>query len=426
MKKVFETPDNGNYFFGYYDKSPLDVENQKLLACRSNFFHRMPASDDVLEIGYFDWKISDKFHKLADTRAWNWQQGCMLQWLGPLYQGKIIYNDRIDGRFVAIILDVVTNTKVQLPMAYYSASTKGDFVLCIDNERHAWYRGAYSYMGIQNESKRKDYMENDGVWRIDVSTNNLEQIITLKQLLENKKLSNMESAVHYVEHLMVAPDNKRFVFMHRWKTEDSGIYSRLYTANIDGSELYLLNDSGRMSHYCWRNSNEIVGWGGISNPINSLRKYKAIVKFLVKPLLPLYKKIAGGNSVDGNTLFSSMVSGDSYIVFTDKTSIKERLPVSILSKDGHPSFLSQNENLMVTDTYPDLNNDCKETLLLYDFAKRTSVVIDTLNHNNELARGGSRCDLHPKCSTVGGYVSIDTLNDGYRAMYLYKVEGKGV
>ena len=239
MKKVFETPDNGNYFFGYYDKSPLDVENQKLLACRSNFFHRMPASDDVLEIGYFDWKISDKFHKLADTRAWNWQQGCMLQWLGPLYQGKIIYNDRIDGRFVAIILDVVTNTKVQLPMAYYSASTKGDFVLCIDNERHAWYRGAYSYMGIQNESKRKDYMENDGVWRIDVSTNNLEQIITLKQLVENKKISNMESAVHYVEHLMVAPDNKRFVFMHRWKTEDSGIYSRLYTANIDGSELYL-------------------------------------------------------------------------------------------------------------------------------------------------------------------------------------------
>lgn len=423
MKRVFETPDNGNYFFGYYDKSPLDVENQRLLACRCDFFHRTPTSDDVLEIGYFDWRSSDKFHKLTDTRAWNWQQGCMLQWIGPLHQEKIIYNDRVDDRFVTIIFDVATKTKVQLPMAYYSASSNGDFVLCIDNERHAWYRGAYSYKGIQNKSKHKGYIENDGIWRIDVETNNLEQIITLRDLVEYKELTNMKSAVHYVEHLMIAPCNKRFAFMHRWKTADGGIYSRLYTANVDGSDIYLLNDSGRMSHYCWRNTNEIVGWGGISNPINRLRKYRFLAKYFFKPLLPLYKKVVGGNSVDGNTSLSSMISGDSYIIFKDKTDVKQRLPVSALGKDGHPSFLSQNQNLMVTDTYPDLNNDSEQALLLYDMTKSTSVIVDTLNHNSDLARGGARCDLHPKCSTVGDYVAVDTLNDGYRAMYLYENDG---
>jgi hypothetical protein len=421
LNKIFQTPKDGNYFFGYYDKSPLDINNKKLLACRSRFFDRAPTSDDTLEIGYFNWQRSDEFHKIVETKAWNWQQGCMLQWLGPEHQQKIIYNDRVDGQFVTIILDIVTNDRDQLSMAYYSASSKGDFVLCIDNERHAWYRGAYSYKGVENKDKKKAYIEDDGVWRIDISTKHVEQIITLKQLVENQYLSNMKSAIHYVEHLMIAPNNKRFVFMHRWKTEDGGIYSRLYTVNIDGSDLYLLNDSGRMSHYCWKNNKEVVGWGGLSNAVNSLRKYKTIVRYFIKPLMPLYRFIAKGDSIDGNTKISSLVSGDSYICFRDMSKNKHRIGLNILSKDGHPSFPVFGGDLMITDTYPNKHNDFLEELILYDYTNKAILDVQHLSHNHDLARGASRCDLHPKWSTDGSYVSIDTLNDGYRAMYLYKV-----
>ena len=81
---------------------------------------------------------------------------------------------------------------------------------------------------------------------------------------------------------MISPDNNRLSFLHRWKIEDGGIYARLYTANIDGSELHLLSDSGRMSHFCWRNENEILAWGGLQNSINLLRKYKNVVKYSKK------------------------------------------------------------------------------------------------------------------------------------------------
>jgi hypothetical protein len=421
MNRVFETPQGENYFFGYYDKSPLDINNDKLLACKSKFIDRVVEKDDILEIGYFDWKKFNEFIKITETKAWNWQQGCMLQWLGKNYDKKIIYNDILNNKFVTIIMNIETKEKDILPMAYYTASSDGDFVLCIDNERHTFYRGGYSYKGIENLSKKVPLLEDDGIWYIDTNTKETKQIITLKQMASIKPLSNMKGATHYVEHLMISPNNKRFVFMHRWKTQDNGIYARLYTANIDGSDIYLLNDSGRMSHYSWRNDSEIVAWGGLSNPINSLRKYKNIVKFFIKPLMPLYKKLSGGNSVDGNTKLSAMVSGDSYIVFTDKTNNKERLATSTLIKDGHPSFSKVDENLMITDTYPDINDNHQEELILFDMDKNEILEKLKLNHIPELARGGARCDLHPKWSHDGKYICVDTQDKGYRSIYVYEV-----
>ena len=48
------------------------------------------------------------------------------------------------------------------------------------------------------------------------------------------RLSNMEGSTHYLEHLMISPGNEKFAFLHRWKTEDGGIYARLYTSDING------------------------------------------------------------------------------------------------------------------------------------------------------------------------------------------------
>ncbi|RLA07951.1 MAG: hypothetical protein DRQ51_04240 [Gammaproteobacteria bacterium] len=421
MNLKFQTPKDGNYFFGYYDKSPLNINNSKLLACKSEFMNRIVEKDDILDIGYFDYKDSNEFIKLTETKSWNWQQGCMLQWFGNDYDTKIIYNDRIDDKFVTIIFDTQTKEKEILPMAYYTASSAGDFILCIDNERHCFYRGGYSYKGIENLVKKVALLENDGIWHINTKTKETKQIITLKQMVAIKPLSNMKEAVHYVEHLMISPNNKRFAFMHRWQTSDSGIYARLYTVNIDGSDLFLLNDSGRMSHYSWRNDSEIVGWGGLSNPINSLRKYKNIVKFFIKPLMPLYKKLSGGNSVDGNTKISAMISGDSYIVFTDKTNKKVRLATDTLTKDGHPSFSKIDDNLMITDTYPNPNDDFKEELILFDMDKKEIVSKLKLKHLEEFASSAVRCDLHPKWSHDGKYICVDTLDKGYRSIYVYEV-----
>jgi hypothetical protein len=417
MKKIFETPNNAHYFFGYYDKSPLNIDNTKLLACRSKFCERIPTKDDILEIGYFNWRESNKFIKLTETKAWNWQQSCMLQWFAPEYDKKIIYNDRVDNQFVTIILDIGTEGKDILPMAYYAMSSDGKFILCIDNERHYWYRGGYNYQGIENLDKNKPIDENDGIWHIDIKTEEKKQIITLKELLTIKPLSNMQNAVHYVEHLMISPNNKRFTFLHRWKMDSGAIYARLYTANIDGTEIYLLNDSGRMSHFYWKNNTEIVGWGGLSNPINNLRKYKNIAKYFIKPLLPIYHKL-----INGNSTISNMVSGDSYILFKDKANKTSKIFTDRLTYDGHPSFLKNDENIMITDIYPDKNDHFYQKLYICDLKTNEVKEIDRIKHNKDFANSGCRCDLHPKISYDGKCVCIDTLIEQTRGMSLYEIK----
>ena len=202
MKPIFKTSKYDNYFFGYFDKSPLNINNDRLLACRSTFNNRLPTSQDKLEIGYIDWRKSDEFIKLSQTSAWNWQQGCMLQWFDNKCN-KIIYNDIVDNNFVTVCLNVKSLKKEFFPMSYYAASSNEEFLLCIDNERHHFFRPGYNYMGVENLSKKVRLLDSDGIWRIDCKTKEVNQIITLKTLINMNYLSTMKDSLHYVDILLL-------------------------------------------------------------------------------------------------------------------------------------------------------------------------------------------------------------------------------
>ena len=324
-KYKFKTPLNKNYFFGYYDKSPLSLDGSKHLALEVDFLDHLPTKKDEARIGYFDLKKNDNiFYYITTTKTFNWQQGCMLQWFGDK-NNQIIYNDLVDNKFVSIIYDIKTKEKTILPMAIYTLSSDNKFALCIDNERHYFIRRGYSYDGVSNDDKNKDIVENDGIFLLDIENQDVKKVIDMNEMIKNKPLANMKDGIHYLEHLMISVDNKKVAFFHRWKLIDGGIHTRLYTAKIDGRDIFLINDSGRMSHFCWNYNNQIFGWGGVPNTINSLRKYKNIVKFVIKPLLPLYKKLVSGNAIDGTSKISSLVTGDSYILFNDKSSSKSKV-----------------------------------------------------------------------------------------------------
>jgi len=115
------SPDDGKeYFFGYYDKSPWDATQRYMLCMRANntwsdVSPKEPA--DIILIDTTKAKDEDgRVRKLAETRAWNIQMSCMLQWLGPDYQSKILYNDFRDGRFCAVILNVESGEERVLSM----------------------------------------------------------------------------------------------------------------------------------------------------------------------------------------------------------------------------------------------------------------------------------------------------------------------
>lgn len=83
------------YFFGFHDKSPFSASNTYLLAHQAMIPLRMPEPDDPTTIGFFSGESWLEFRAVAVSKAWNWHQGAMLQWLGK--EAYFVFND-FDGK----------------------------------------------------------------------------------------------------------------------------------------------------------------------------------------------------------------------------------------------------------------------------------------------------------------------------------------
>src|SRR3712207_3747101 len=81
------------HWFGYYDKVQFDPTSRYVLGMEVSFEHRTPLPSDVIKIGMVDLEDGDRWIELGESHAWNWQQGCMLQWV-PGSKSEIIWNDR--------------------------------------------------------------------------------------------------------------------------------------------------------------------------------------------------------------------------------------------------------------------------------------------------------------------------------------------
>ena len=114
----------GFHWFGYYDKLQFSPDNRFVLGNKVGFEHRSPTAEDEIEVGMVDLHEHDRWIPLGKTKAWCWQQGCMLQWI-PGSESKVIWNDREQDRFVSHILDVNTGEKHTLPTAIYALSPNG-------------------------------------------------------------------------------------------------------------------------------------------------------------------------------------------------------------------------------------------------------------------------------------------------------------
>jgi hypothetical protein len=84
--------DDLHYFFGYYNKSNWDHANCLVLALKVPWSDSELTPDLVAGVGYFDTQDENRFVRIAETGARNWQMGTQLQWLDNAPRQKIIYN----------------------------------------------------------------------------------------------------------------------------------------------------------------------------------------------------------------------------------------------------------------------------------------------------------------------------------------------
>jgi hypothetical protein len=365
------------HWFGYYDKLQFDPTSRFALGVSNDFQHRLVTAADTLKLGMVDLEDGDKWIDLGETKSWSWHQTCMLQWL-PGSKDEVIWNDRQGSTFISHILNVRTRAKRTLPKAIYCVSPDARWALCNDFARSASMRPETGYMGGVDAYASELAPSKSGLWRMDLKTGDHELILSLADLVKMRWTEGDWTGMkHYIDHILVAPDGKRFAFLQRWgKGIGTGFFTRMCTADSHGRNLRVIDQSGKASHYNWRDPETLMLW--TSHPSH----------------------------------------GTTWYLINEPTGKFEQLDGAAMTRNGHNSFL-RGGRWILSDTAPD--QERKQHQYLYDSKSRRIVELGAFYAPPEY-KGFWRCDTTPRATPDGRKVVFDSPHDGIgRQMYLLDI-----
>jgi hypothetical protein len=358
-------PEKIQLFFGYYDKSPWS-RSGSLMA-----LHGLTGNDRLkVQIRIFD-QAAQAVRNIAESRAWNWQQGSMTQWLSD--SERIIFNDVSRGQLVSRIVDANGHEESIVPFPIQTVHPNGLEAIALNYKRLWKLRPEYGYSAEVSNFSADLPLNQDGLWQVDLRSGSGKLLVTIAQLMEFQSRSDMNPERTKVNHAIVSPSGKRFAFMHHWfhgKTKTS----RLYSMDWNGDHLRLILDSGMVSHYHWLDDERIVLYG------NTPERQETYFHL---------------NALDGSF---------------------EVIPNAELCSygDGHPTY-SPNQEWILSDCYPD--RQFYQHLLLYRVQTQSLTEVGRFLHSPTFF-GGSRCDLHPRFSPDGKRISFDSVFKGFRGSYI--------
>lgn len=373
------SPAEQHFFFGYYDLQPFDSKGKYHLAHHVDFMDRLQEKDDEAEIGIIELDIL-KYSPITTTKTWNFQQGAMLQWNPAKPDSEIIYNALVDGQYVAVTENIHTGVKRYAERSIANVSRDGKYGLSINMSRLYDFRPGYGYATIPDPFYNENHSKDDGIYLVDMETGKAKMIISMQDIWDfsGSFYGGIDKKM-VINHITFNPSGNRFLFLPRdFHTPSKQIHhTAIITANLDGSDMYLLSDYGWYnSHYHWKNDDTVM----------------------------FYAKIAGrerGGEIANYEL-------------RDLSQECKMIGRDIFSRDNHMSYSSDGKRLL-WDSYPDV--EMLQSLAITD--------LETM-HTKSLGKYVSmtpackdvRCDLHPRWNTDCTAVSFDSTHEGYRGIYV--------
>jgi len=360
-------------FFGYYDKTPFSKSGDKVLAIATNIKNIGLSGGEKAYVGYFDQRKSKELNIIGETTTWCWQMGCRLMW----YEDKndfVIYNAIVNNKHGSVIKSVsggVTDRELDFPI--YDYSMKNKLALSINFSRLGYMRPGYGYVDNITTNDKERIASGDGILLCDTVRNNKQKIMDINTIIKCEKSRSMENAFHYINHLAFSPNGDKFIFYHVWNNEGKRC-TRAFICDINGNILNVIGDSNLLSHYAWKNDNEIL--------IYSHYNAQHMCGYILHDINTERKKNIGGR----------------------------------LRKDGHPTIIDGDE--FITDTYP--SRLLREQRLLIIRNDKKTVIAKIYSPINYL--GDTRCDLHPRLSADKARVCIDSPAMNGREMIVINVE----
>jgi hypothetical protein len=239
-------------------------------------------------------------------------------------------------------------------------------------------RRGYGYAGIPDPNEEVIAPDNAGIYLCNLQTGERNLIISLAQMMNmelpntgDPKFDDYPDHMHWFNHLLFNTDGTRFIFLHRWKTPSNasvgGFGTLMYTSDLEGKDLRLIDYSGYTSHFIWRDPEHIMAW----------------------------TKIAP--------------AGDGFYLFKDQEGAEPELEgEGIMSVNGHNTYLNiQDNDWILNDTYP--NKDRVQKVYLYHVPTKKRIPIGDFYLDPQY-KGEWRVDTHPRSSPDGTKVVIDCPN----------------
>ncbi|OPZ26597.1 MAG: hypothetical protein BWZ02_01953 [Lentisphaerae bacterium ADurb.BinA184] len=380
------SPPDGQYFFGYYDLPAADTAGRHL-AHRVRFRDRFPTPDDMAVLGWLPLPARGggpdgecPFHAFAETRAWNFQQGAMLQWL-PSSPDTCLYNTFDGGTFGACIHNVRTGARRRLPLPVANISSDGTAALCINMARLYAFRPGYGYEEAPDPFADVAAPADDGVFRMDLATGGTRRILSLAEAADF--LGQCGEAVAgrkvLINHITFNPSASRYLFLLRTFPNPPGAAwaTFLLTADAAGGGLRHHPVQGAASHYHWRDDDGMLFW-------------------------------AWATAADGQQL----------VLISDRTDERRVLDRSFFRSDGHCSY-SGDRRWLLYDSYPDGSTpDRLRALQVYSLDRGAGFTLGRFRSEAlSAATVDLRCDLHPRWMPDGRSITFDSIHEGFRGVY---------
>jgi len=355
------------HFFGYYDKQQFDPTGRYLLGLECDVIGRLQRPEDAATIGIVDLQRDHAWTPLAQTRAWNWQMGCHLEWL-PGEARTIVYNDRRDGRLVAVVRNLDQQSERVLPRPIFSVAPDGTWGLSLNFARLWRWRPETGFCGVADPWADEVAPVEDGLFRVNLASGKSRLIVSHKDMAGFRPTTG-EGAAWYFTHPAINEDGTRILFWYRMAARRGSYQSCVYTADAEGGKVHLVAKGN--SHTVWLGREEILAW---------LNKGPQGAHF--------YLYHDGSNEVQ-------IVGGD------------------VLNVNGHAVY-SPDRKWLLADRPPNKANE--RALVIADLERRQCYEIGRFATMPGLT-GELRCDLHARWNRDGTAVCFDSTHEGSRQMY---------
>jgi hypothetical protein len=364
-----------HHFFGYYGIPPWNRSQRRMVCLESEFQDHLPEGDQAAGVMLLDVRTG-KLSRIAETRAWNLQQGAMLHWNPLQPEREILYNDREGDRLVTVVLDVESGKKRTLPMALAGVSHGGRHALCLNYARLARLRPVVGIRGVADPSSPGDHPEDDGAFLMDLETGKTKLVLsvaeTWRRLRERHPM--LDQRPMFFNHTVFSKDDRRCFVLSRCFGDDKRLESAMFTANLDGSDIREAVPFGRgISHFDWKNGREIIA---------TFRDED--------------RKVRHFTFEDGKQNFR--VVGKDFF-----------------QGDGHCSY-SPDTRWIASDA--NHAGDQSKELLLFDVERNQGESLGRIAVGKYLS-GDTRCDLHPRFARDGKSICFDGIaENGTRQLHI--------